>query len=104
MPSETTMLIIEVLRALPPGRVASYGGVAEIAGLPGGAGAARQVVRVLSSMSKEYGLPWWRVVKRDGSIALGEGSGRELQIDLLASEGVEFNGPGRVDMGRFGLR
>ena len=98
------MMIIEVLRALPPGKVASYGGVAEIAGLPGGAGAARQVVRVLASMSVEHKLPWWRVVRRDGTIALGEGKGRELQLELLASEGVEFAGPGRVDMGKFGLR
>jgi methylated-DNA-protein-cysteine methyltransferase related protein len=104
MPAESTMQIIEVLLALPPGRVASYGGIAEMAGLPGGAGAARQVVRILSSMSREYGLPWWRVVKKDGRIALGEGRGRELQLDLLASEGVEFAEPGRVDMGKFGLR
>jgi len=104
MPAESTLMVIEVLRSLPPGKVASYGGIAEIAGLPGGAGAARQVVRILSSMSRKYDLPWWRVVKKDGRIALGEGKGRELQLSLLDAEGVEFVEPGRVDMRRFGLR
>lgn len=98
------MMILEVLRCLPFGKVASYGGIAEMAGLPEGAAGARQVVRILSSMSRKYDLPWWRVVKKDGRIALGEGEGRDLQLSLLKAEGVEFAEPVRVDMKRSGLR
>ena len=84
--------------------MASYGGIAEIAGVPGGPAGARQVVRVLSSMTKQYDLPWWRVVKKDGRIALSEGNGRDQQIQLLEAEGVAFIEPGRVDMRSSGLR
>lgn len=100
MPKSSTILIIEAIRAIPPGRVASYGMVAAMAGIPRG---ARQVVRVLHAMSASEGLPWWRVVRKDGSIALSEGAGAELQASLLASEGVGFARPGTVDMTRFGM-
>ena len=97
------MMIVECIRSIPPGKVASYGSIAEMSGNPRGAGGARQVARILSSMSRKYGLPWWRVVKKDGSIAFGEGEGRDLQRQLLESEGVEFIGPGKVDMACFSL-
>ena len=100
MASEATERIIEVLRALPEGVVVSYGQVAAMSGLPRG---ARQVVRILSSMSRSRGLPWWRVLRKDGSIALGEGDGAELQRSLLESEGVEVSPAGKVDMARYGV-
>lgn len=100
MPKSSTILIIEAIRAIPPGRVVSYGMVAAMAGIPRG---ARQVVRVLHAMSASEGLPWWRVVRKDGSIALSEGAGAELQASLLAAEGVGFARPGVVDVELFGL-
>ena len=100
MPKPSTMMIVDSIRAIPPGRVASYGAVAAMASIPWG---ARQVVRVLHSMSAAEGLPWWRILRKDGSIALPEGSGRELQAGLLRAEGVEVDEDGRVDMGRYGL-
>jgi methylated-DNA-protein-cysteine methyltransferase-like protein len=90
MPTESTMLIVETIRSIPAGKVASYGQVALMAGYPSGAAGARQVARILSSMSRKYDLPWWRVVKKGGFIALPEGEGRELQRQLLEAEGVEF--------------
>jgi methylated-DNA-protein-cysteine methyltransferase-like protein len=48
-------------------------------------------------------LAWHRIIKADGSIALGEGKGRELQIALLRAEGVEVSDAGRVDMARYGF-
>jgi methylated-DNA-protein-cysteine methyltransferase-like protein len=103
MPSESTMAIIELLRAIPPGKVASYGVVAGMSGVLPGPRGARQVARILSSMSRAYDLPWWRVVRKDGRIALSEGEGRELQRQLLEAEGVGFLEPDRVDMHRFGI-
>lgn len=99
MPSETTKLIAAMLRRIPRGRVSTYGTIGSLAGLTNG---ARQVVRVLHSMAEKDGLPWHRVLRKDGSIALPEGGGRELQAALLASEGVEVGADGRVDLERYG--
>ena len=79
--------------------VSSYRDVALAAGLPNG---ARQTVRVLHSLSEKFELPWHRVIRADGTIALREGEGKELQIELLRSEGVELSPGGRVDMKRYG--
>ena len=95
--TESTLRIIEAVKAIPQGRVSSYGKIALAAGLPNG---ARQTVRVLHSLSEKYDLPWHRVIRSDGSIAL-DGEGRELQIQLLRSEGVEVSPDGHVDMYRF---
>jgi methylated-DNA-protein-cysteine methyltransferase-like protein len=53
-------------------------------------------------MAEKYGLPWHRIIRADGSIAL-EGSGRELQIALLRAEGIRVSKTGRVDLGRYGF-
>lgn len=99
MASETTVRIREVLSRIPRGRVVSYGAAAALAGLPNG---ARQVVRVLHSSSEKEKLPWHRLLRKDGSIALPSGGGLELQKSLLESEGVEVSAAGRVDLARFG--
>jgi methylated-DNA-protein-cysteine methyltransferase-like protein len=98
--TETTRRIVDAILAIPAGRVSCYRDIAVRSGLPNG---ARQVVRVLHALSEKCSLPWHRVVRADGSIALGGGSGRELQMELLRSEGVEISGVGLVDMARFGV-
>jgi len=97
--TESTMGIIHAIKAIPAGKVSSYRDVARAAGLPNG---ARQTVRVLHSLSEKYDLPWHRVIRSDGAIALREGNGRELQIELLRSEGVVVSSGGKVDLARFG--
>jgi methylated-DNA-protein-cysteine methyltransferase related protein len=91
--TETTARIVAVLKALPRGTVTSYGEVASAAGIPNG---ARAVVRVLHSMSRKEGLPWHRVIRSDGRIALPHGEGFELQKALLEEEGVSVSEDGRV--------
>ncbi|MDR1586016.1 MAG: MGMT family protein [Treponema sp.] len=91
--TETTRRIIEAIRAVPAGKVCSYRDAARAAGLPNG---ARQTARVLHSMAESEGLPWHRIIRSDGSIALKSGNGRELQIKLLRSEGVVVSKDGRV--------
>ena len=98
--TDPTRRIVEQILAVPRGRVCCYRDIALRAGLPNG---ARQTVRVLHSLSKKFGLPWQRIIRADGSIALKEGEGRELQISLLRAEGVEVSPTGKVDMKRFGL-
>jgi methylated-DNA-protein-cysteine methyltransferase related protein len=96
--TESTLGIIRAIKAIPKGKVSSYRDVALAAGLPNG---ARQVVRVLHSLSEKFDLPWYRVIRSNGSIALKEGEGKELQIQLLRAEGVEVSPDGSVDMERF---
>ena len=90
-----------MLLRIPRGRVASYGGVAALAGIPNG---ARTVARLLHAAAGPRGLPWWRVVRSDGSIALGRGSGFEEQRALLESEGVRVESDDTVDLAAFGWR
>jgi len=71
-----------VLKGLKPGEVATYGEVAEEAGYPRG---ARAVGNVLKRSSE--GLPWWRVVRADGSLAAPH---RREQRELLESEGIRI--------------
>jgi len=57
--------IYQVISQIPHGRVASYGDVAKMAGLPG---YARYVGYLLKSLPIHTSLPWHRVIKSDGAI------------------------------------
>jgi methylated-DNA-protein-cysteine methyltransferase-like protein len=97
---QSTISIIEKIRSIPRGKVSCYRDIALAAGMPNG---ARQVVRVLHSLSEKENLPWHRVIRADGSIALEPGAGLELQTALLRAEGIEVSEDGRVDMEKFGV-
>jgi methylated-DNA-protein-cysteine methyltransferase related protein len=75
--------VLERVRAIPEGSVATYRDVSP--------GAPRFAGSVLHGCADPE-LPWWRVVRADGSLAKG---GRQKR--LLAAEGVPFRG-GRVEM------
>ena len=79
--TENTKKILEVILNLKEGQVMSYRDVGALAGLPNG---ARQVSRILHSMSKKYELPWWRVVRSDRTIG------------LLKKEGISFTAQGKI--------
>ena len=93
-----TLRAIAIIRSIPRGRVATYGQVAGVAGSPHG---ARQVARVLHSLSRARRLPWQRVINSRGSISLPRGGGFERQKALLESEGVAVSRAGKIDMGRY---
>ena len=90
--TQTTQKIIEQILAVPKGKVSSYRDIAARAGLPNG---ARQTVRVLHSQAQKHNLPWYRIIRSDGRVAL-EDEGKMLQITLLRSEGVKVSKDGRV--------
>ena len=93
--------IYATVAAIPRGRVAGYGEIAARAGLPG---RARLAGRALAETPRGMKLPWHRVLRSDGRIALPEGSRafRE-QCRRLRAEGVEVRA-GRVRMDAYGLR
>jgi methylated-DNA-protein-cysteine methyltransferase-like protein len=93
--TEETLRIIAAIRAVPTGSVSSYRDIAGTAGLPRG---ARQVARILHSLSSSQNLPWHRIIKANGRIALPPGQGLELQIQLLRAEGVVVSDEGVVSL------
>ncbi len=85
--------ILDVIRSIPRGKTAGYGQVAALAGNPRG---ARQVARVLHSLSEKRALPWHRVINRSGCISLPmEGPGAR-QAALLRAEGIAVTAAGKV--------
>ncbi len=86
----TRLRIERVIRAIPRGKVSTYGAVARAAGFPG---AARLVARVLQ---RGFGLPWQRVLGAGGAIKLTGDSALEQRLRLEA-EGVHFRGR-KIDM------
>lgn len=92
--------IYAVVRSIPPGRVATYGQVASLAGLPGH---ARQVGYALHALDAEHDdVPWQRVINAQGEISRRADPGPEpLQRVMLEAEGVVFTTRGRVDLKRF---
>lgn len=93
-----TRRVVEIIQAIPAGRVMTYG---QIAAEAGNSRAARQVVRVLHAMSRPHGLPWHRVVNAKGEIAIMDDELRFMQTALLASEGVPVDDKGRIDLASY---
>jgi len=92
--SDRWSTIYAAVRRIPKGRVASYGQVAEAAGLEGH---ARQVGYALHALPAKSGVPWHRVVNARGEISpRSGGDSHELQRLLLEAEGVEFDERGRI--------
>ena len=91
----STQQAVNIIRNIPEGRVLTYGMVAALAGKPRG---ARQISRILHSMSKKYDLPWHRIVNSKGKISLKQSRGYELQKALLESEGVKFSKTDTIDL------
>jgi methylated-DNA-protein-cysteine methyltransferase-like protein len=93
-----TEKVIRIIQSIPEGKVMTYGGIASAAGSPRG---ARQVVRILHSMSRNYKLPWHRVINAKGMIALTEDESNSLQKLYLQGEGITFNEKGAIDLDQF---
>jgi methylated-DNA-protein-cysteine methyltransferase-like protein len=92
--------IYTVVRRIPAGRVATYGQIAILAGLPGH---ARQVGYALHALSEHHDVPWHRVINAQGRISLRAERGHDdLQRQLLEAEGVVFDSNGRVSLSEFG--
>ena len=94
--------IYTTVRRIPRGRVATYGGIAELAGL---GGHARQVGYALHDLPEGSDVPWHRVINARGEISpRSPGDSHELQRLLLEAEGVEISLAGKIDLNRFGWK
>lgn len=90
--------IWDTIRDIPRGSVASYGQIAEIAGIPRG---ARQVGYALRQLPDGHDVPWHRVLQVSGKIAFAKGSrAYQEQSKRLMIEDVAVIS-GRVDMHKY---
>ncbi|MFL5638943.1 MAG: MGMT family protein [Gemmatimonadaceae bacterium] len=92
--------IHKVVARIPRGRVATYGQIARIAGLPR---QARLVGYALHALPVGTRVPWQRVVNAQGAISVGGASGARQRM-LLESEGIRFDARGRIDLDSFQWR
>lgn len=94
--TDFTMQVLDVIKSVPYGKVMTYGQVAAIAGNPRG---ARQVARILHSMSGNHQLPWHRIINSKGGISL-TGEAGFVQTQMLLDEGIVVQNK-RVDLKQY---
>ena len=90
--------ILAVARAIPRGRVATYGQIALLAGSPG---AARQVGYAMNDLPQDSNVPWHRVINAKGEVSSRASGDEELQRVLLEQEGITFDTRLRIDLDRY---
>lgn len=101
MASDRNQRVWQVVARIPEGKVATYGQVAALAGVPGRS-AARQVGYALSALSSDTTVPWHRVVNAKGQVSLRADPARpDYQRLLLEAEGVAFGLEGVLDLARY---
>lgn len=88
--------IYAIIKKIPRGRVATYGQIAALVGIPR---QARRIGYALSALDEHAGVPWQRVINSKGEIS--ERPFADLQQSLLKKEGIVFSKEGRVDLTRF---
>ena len=84
--------VFDAVDTIPPGRVSTYGAIGRLIGI-----GPRRVARALSS-GGGGAVPWYRVVRADGSVAEPV---RVEQLARLAAEGIPMRN-GRVDLSAVG--
>jgi methylated-DNA-protein-cysteine methyltransferase-like protein len=93
-----TQKAVEIIKNIPAGKVMTYGQIARLAGSPRG---ARQVSRILHSMSKKHNLPWHRVINSKGEIGFSDYDSCTIQILSLQSDGVEVTEDGHINLEQY---
>jgi len=91
------------VRRIPRGRVATYGQVALLAGLPR---QPRLVGYAMHALPNGTDLPWHRVINAEGRVSArsGEDAGSVRQRVLLEAEGLHFDAAGRISLARQGWK
>jgi methylated-DNA-protein-cysteine methyltransferase-like protein len=102
LPSAAYERIYAVVQRIPRGRVATYGQIAALAGLPG---QARRVGYALRALPDDTSVPWHRVINARGEVSRRADSGYvRVQRAMLEDEGVPFDDAGRTSLRRWQWR
>ena len=100
--SEVCERIYAVVDRIPRGRVATYGQIAQMAGMPGH---PRQIGYALNALASGSRVPWHRVINAGGKVSQrAEPLYEEIQRRLLEDEGIEFGANERVSLERYRWR
>lgn len=97
LPDDYAEYVLDLILQIPPGRVSTYGAIAELAREVTGKGGPRSIGMVLSKYGS--GVPWWRVCAAGGRLADHKS---DEQRALLREEDVPFTPAGRVRLGEVG--
>ncbi|MCK5076495.1 MAG: MGMT family protein [Calditrichia bacterium] len=91
--------IYRIVKQIPKGKVATYGQIAALTGIPGG---ARQVGYALHNLKDNNDVPWYRVINSKGQISqLPDPLSKSIQHQLLLSEGIKFSDKGVIKLSKF---
>ena len=96
---EMVEMILAVVNQIPYAKVATYGQIARLAGLPKH---ARLVGRVLSHLDSDTDIPWYRVINAQAKISVKQldEHGQNIQQQKLMQEGIFLKGD-RLDLKRY---
>ena len=104
--AEFNLTVWEIVRQIPPGKVATYGQIANLIPPPKG----MDLNRYAAFRSRWVGgamalcpddVPWHRVVNAQGKISLSNPEHQARQMELLAAEGISFDQRQRIDLERY---
>jgi methylated-DNA-protein-cysteine methyltransferase-like protein len=93
--------ILDIVKQIPQGKVATYGQIAFIAGTQN----PRLVGFALATLKEGTDIPWFRVINSKGNISFPEKSdGFKIQYSLLQNEGIIFDAKNRINLEQFGWK
>ena len=99
--NDRNIRLYSVIQGIPLGKVATYGQIASLAGLPG---AARLVGKILSGLPADTKPPWHRVINAAGKISLPQNSDSFTeQIKRLTAEDIVLTGP-KISLNKYQWR
>ena len=92
--------VLDIVRMIPKGKVASYSQIAAYAGVPRG---AREVGWILNGIDTLEEVPWWRVVNMAGYLSIrgNQTADKELQRKLLINDGIDVSENFTLDMKKY---
>ena len=90
--------ILDIVRQIPEGKVATYGQIAAMAGTQN----PRLVGFALAGLKNETDIPWFRVINSKGQISFPENSdGFKIQYSLLKNEGIRFGAKNHINLEQY---
>lgn len=93
--------ILDIVKRIPKGKVATYGQIAFIAGTQN----PRLVGFALAMLKEGTDIPWFRVINSKGKISFPEQSnGFKIQYSLLQNEGIIFGAKNGINLKQFGWK
>ena len=93
--------ILDIVKQIPKGRVATYGQIAFIAGTQN----PRLVGFALAILKEDTKVPWFRVINSKGKISFNEeDDGFQIQYSLLENEGIIFDANNGINLEQFGWK